>query len=315
MPDATGVQKPQTLDELMLAMDVVDTIRHRELVVARELAEGDRDAVLKARLREIYRGQGLEVSDAAIEQGIKALKESRFVYTPPVPGLARSLALAWVRRGVFIRRVAAVAGIVLVLAGVGYFGFVLPQQQAEAQARIEITETLPRELQLAAGSARIETRDTDVIARINGLERDGQAALGRGDAAGVRESVAALNAIRSQLVETYAVNVVSGQSETSGFWRIPDSNPSARNYYLVVEGVQPDGQRAKVTVRNEETGKTEVVSRWGQRVPESFFEAIKADKLDNGIIERNPVGRKLRGEIEPRYDFPKQGGAITSWSE
>ncbi|MFN9355683.1 MAG: DUF6384 family protein, partial [Alphaproteobacteria bacterium] len=92
MPEAMGATKPQTLDELMLAMDVVDTIRHRELVVARELAQGDRDAALKARLREIYRGQGLEVSDAAIDQGIKALRESRFAYTPPAPGLGRSLA-------------------------------------------------------------------------------------------------------------------------------------------------------------------------------------------------------------------------------
>ena len=33
-------QRP--LDEVMLAMDVVDTLRHRELLVARELAAEDR---------------------------------------------------------------------------------------------------------------------------------------------------------------------------------------------------------------------------------------------------------------------------------
>ena len=31
------------LDELMLAMDVVDTLRHKELVLARELSADDRD--------------------------------------------------------------------------------------------------------------------------------------------------------------------------------------------------------------------------------------------------------------------------------
>jgi hypothetical protein len=30
---------PATLDELMLAMDVVDTLRHREILVERELNE------------------------------------------------------------------------------------------------------------------------------------------------------------------------------------------------------------------------------------------------------------------------------------
>jgi hypothetical protein len=51
------------------------------------------------------------------------------------------------------------------------------------------------------------------------------------------------------------------------------------------------------------------------RVPEAFFNDIRRDKLDNGIIEKNPIGRKLRGELDPRYTFPKEGGAITSWGE
>jgi hypothetical protein len=66
---------------------------------------------------------------------------------------------------------------------------------------------------------------------------------------------------------------------------------------------------------NEETGKAETVTRWGVRVPETFFDTIRRDKQDNGIIEQNPIGQKLRGELEPRYGFPKEGGAITSWDE
>ena len=76
-----------------------------------------------------------------------------------------------------------------------------------------------------------------------------------------------------------------------------------------------DGQRLPVTVVNEETGKSATVTRWGVRVPEAFFNDIRRDKLDNGIIEKNPVGRKQRGELDPRYLFPKEGGAITSWDE
>ena len=48
---ATG--KPQTLDDIMIAMDVVDTLRHREDLVHRELNEEDREAELIARLRKI----------------------------------------------------------------------------------------------------------------------------------------------------------------------------------------------------------------------------------------------------------------------
>lgn len=49
----------QTLDELMLAMDVVDTLRHQDNLVARELDESRREAELIARLRQIYESQGL----------------------------------------------------------------------------------------------------------------------------------------------------------------------------------------------------------------------------------------------------------------
>ena len=63
-PPAGAPGKPsQSLDEVMLAMDVVDTLRHQENLVSRELSEQDRDAQLLQRLREIYRGQGIEVPD------------------------------------------------------------------------------------------------------------------------------------------------------------------------------------------------------------------------------------------------------------
>ena len=78
---------PQKLDELMLAMDVVDTLRHQDNLVARELDETRREAQLIERLRQLYRGQGIEVPDRVLHEGVGALKESRFVYTPPTPAL------------------------------------------------------------------------------------------------------------------------------------------------------------------------------------------------------------------------------------
>ncbi|HJR69030.1 MAG TPA: DUF6384 family protein, partial [Gammaproteobacteria bacterium] len=73
------VKEPAPLDELMLAMDVVDTLRHKELVLARELMAGERDEDLLERLRDIYTGQGIEVTDEILTQGVKALREERFV--------------------------------------------------------------------------------------------------------------------------------------------------------------------------------------------------------------------------------------------
>jgi hypothetical protein len=53
------------IDDLMLAMDVIDTLRHNQDFVARELDEPRREAALMDRLREIYRGQGITVAARA----------------------------------------------------------------------------------------------------------------------------------------------------------------------------------------------------------------------------------------------------------
>src|SRR6185436_13665776 len=137
---------PQKLDELMMAMDVVDTIRHRELLVERELDQGLRDDQLRDRLREIYKGQGIEVPDRVIDDGIKALKDSRFVYVPPKPSLSVSLATMWVYRWPIFSRVAIVLVAVVALWAAYFFLVQRPQQFAAENARIELAETLPQAL-------------------------------------------------------------------------------------------------------------------------------------------------------------------------
>ncbi len=81
MPVGTAEAEP--LNELMLAMDVVDTLRHRELMLEREVEAGDRDQRLLLRLREIYTGQGIAVTDDVLAQGVSALREERFLYVAP----------------------------------------------------------------------------------------------------------------------------------------------------------------------------------------------------------------------------------------
>ena len=105
----------------------------------------------------------------------------------------------------------------------------------------------------------------------------------------------------------------SPNPERSGIWRIPDANTNARNYYIIVEAVTPEGRVLKRTVVNEENGKRYEVDKWGLRVEEPVFERIAADKQDDGIIERDRFGSKPRGYLEPRYEFSTTGGAITRW--
>src|ERR1700741_681869 len=117
---AVATSKPQTLDDIMIAMDVVDTLRHRDDLVRRELSEEEREAELVARLRKIYHDQGIEVPDRVLADGGKALKESRFVYTPPPSGWKRSLLTFWTRRETYGKRGAALVAL-LVVGLTGYY--------------------------------------------------------------------------------------------------------------------------------------------------------------------------------------------------
>ena len=66
-PTSAGDQK---LDDVLLAMDVVDTLRHREQLVARELDEEGREEELLQRLKDIYEAQGIEVPERILKDGV-----------------------------------------------------------------------------------------------------------------------------------------------------------------------------------------------------------------------------------------------------
>ena len=51
-------------------MDVVDTLRHRDLILQKELDQDGREKKLIARLREIYAAQGIKVTDEILLQGV-----------------------------------------------------------------------------------------------------------------------------------------------------------------------------------------------------------------------------------------------------
>jgi hypothetical protein len=68
-------------------------------------------------------------------------------------------------------------------------------------------------------------------------------------------------------------------------------------------------------VVNQEDGKTYTVSKWGVRVPEATFNAVRDDKTDDGIVEDNILGEKRRGTQKVTYLMPVEPGAITQWND
>lgn len=301
------------LNDVMIAMDVVDTLRHDERIALQELDNEGRRADLIKRLRKIYQDQGIEVSDRMLEEGVKALEESRFSYDPPPDDWRRKLAEIYVTRMDWGRWVlGALAGILFVW-GAWYMVYERPRAIAIEQQRVELAETLPRQIKSSAANIATEAKDPEVVAAARQIEKDGLAAALRGDAPAARKSAKTLREMLSELREDYAIKIVTRKGQLSGLWRIPKVNPGARNYYLIVEAVRGDGSVVPKTIVNEETGKRERVKTWALRVPKSVLDAVQLDKSDDGIIQNATVGVKKRGLLKPDWNVEVTGGALSRW--
>ena len=306
---ATDEQNRPALDDLMMAMDVVDTLRHDERLVERELAEEDREAALLKRLREVYSSQGIEVTDKILRDGVAALKDDRFTYVPPAGGLQVTLAKLYINRG----RVAvglAVAVALLVVVVLAYQIFVLGPQRANDRL---LAETLPAQITELRTELVDQASDPTIVTAATPLVADAEAALSAGDVAETQAAVARLETLQSAINTRYEVVIVNKPNVQSGVWRIPPTNQNTRNYYLIVEAIGPGGDPIAQTITSEESGETKTVEMFGVRVPERVFNAVGQDKTDDGIIQNNVIGTKERGVLAVDWSVPVEDGRIFEW--
>ncbi len=188
----TSAPAQPPLDDLMLAMDVVDTLRHGEAVAEREIAGVDRRARLIERLKEIYKAQGIAVPDRILADGVDALEQERFVYKPKTGGFAFTLARLYVRRGQIGRRVGIVAALVLAAFIGWYFLVQRPAAQRAEVARIELQETIPGQIRRLRDLVIAETEDPLAEQAANATARTGLEAAAAGNADAARATVGTL---------------------------------------------------------------------------------------------------------------------------
>lgn len=310
----TAPTHTRTLDDVLIAMDVVDTLRHRDLILQKELDQDGREQQLIARLREIYAAQGIEVTDDVLREGVRALEERRFHYKPAAPSFGVILAKIYVSRDRWWKPlVGALAAI-----GAGIFayqiGVVQPAKAKEARIERALAQTLPAQLETAHRQTLAASESEMADQRAAAYMMDGQVAIQSRDVDAAETAIAKLDQLQKDLAVSFDVRVVYGPGEPrSGIFRIPDDAPNARNYYLIVEAVDPAGRLVEIEIESEEDRKIERVTRWGQRVSEEAFNAIASDKSDDQIIQNAVIGAKITGHLAPTYSVATPGGAILEW--
>ena len=302
MSSTAVVSKKQPLDEVMLAMDVVDTLRHRQRMVDKELDSNSRALELRKRLKKIYAAQGIDVPEHVIEDAVKALEEDRFSYKPAaVDSFGRKLAEIYVQRAVWGKWLFGLLAALIIAATLYQFAIVMPRAALPAQ----IEAANQTSVQLAKSPAAKQLAAQEYAAA--------KTALRNKDYKAVKTQLNAIEDLQAKIEQEYTLRIVSERGIRSGVWRIPDVNKRAKNFYLIVEAINNKGQALRLPISSEETGKTKLVSKWGLRVDQRIFESIQRDKRDDGVIQNDRIATKRRGYLKPDYSIPTTGATITRW--
>lgn len=312
-PTSDLTKSDETLDDIMLAMDVVDTLRHEQFMLEKDLAGEARREDLINRLRGIYKAQGIEVPDAVLMDGVLALEEERFRFTPAKPGFGTRLARLYVNRRKWLPLIYTLTFIFGSVLLVNYVGFVRPQQVEAKKIETQLTKTLPQELTEARERAIDLAGTDDLKARANALHEDGENALNDKNIQGAEQAIQNLENLSRALGQSYELRIVSRFNEASGIYLDSKINPDIRNFYLIVEAVGAGGSVLAVDIEDEEYKTIERVTKFGVRVPKSVFDAVAADKRDDQIIQDDILGRKARGALEPTLKFEGPTGYIVDW--
>ena len=306
MDAATAV--PAELNDAMLAIDVANTARR-----ASEAGAGPADTGMRDTLRGLYRQQGIEVSDNALDTGIAAAADGRFGYRPPRQGPGLTLARLYVVRDKWLPATVAVVLMFAISFG-GFFFVYRPWHDAQTQqSELDLSQRMPAAMDAIYQTIYDETKVQQAANDALAIRDRGKAAAAKGDRAAAQQAIDDLTLVRDRLQQDYQLKVVDGPGAKWGFWTFPKSNSEATNYYLIVQPLDAQGKPETLPVRDEETGRIDTVSVWAERVPEEVYRAVEADKADDGVIEQNLVAVKDYGFLEPDYLVQALGGQLTRW--
>ena len=298
------------LDDVMLAMDVVDTLRHDAILLEQDLSAPEREQQLIDRLRQIYKNQGIEVPDNILREGVQALDDHRFAYEPQKGGWLSKL---YISRGRWGRPVMVGLGMIALAVGLEYTFIEAPKQREVKRVERALSVDIPKALDMARQEALATAKTEPIKSKIQALYADGIAATEAGNAEVATRLSENLTHLNTELKQSYALRIVSRPGENSGVFRLHDDDASIRNYYLIVEGIAANGKPQMVTIISEEDQKTKRTNIWGVRVPKDVFYRVAADKKDDQIIQNAIIGTKKRGFLKPDYNIETSGGLIVEW--
>lgn len=153
-------------------------------------------------------------------------------------------------------------------------------------------------------------KDEDGKMRLNSLIGAARHAAQQGNQKDFNVQMQRIQDLSRYVMTDLSVRLVDKPGQDTGFSR---SNDVTKRYYLVLEAVDQSGAVVPHEVQNVETGAIEKVNRWAQRVDETEFRRVVADKKSDGVVDDYLFGKKPAGYYSIQYDRPHLNSSVTRW--
>jgi hypothetical protein len=313
-----------SLEELTRIMDVATTLRKERAIVDQQLNIDQIKAKLRERLLEAAKVSGDPVTEAEIAAAVEQYYDRLHEFQEPPASLATFAAHVWVRRGAILKTLAAVVAAIGVIWGMLAAGL-LPgparDRRLAEQRQAEIASEYSNVERAAAAIGKLSS-ESDVERDVAALVATAGAAQTKGDEGALRNVAAQLAELQQALEMEYTVAIVNRPGEPSATQRnwTDEKGMRSSGFYVFVEARDARDNPVQVPIHSRETDRTEMVSRWGEQVPEAVFDRLAADKQADGVLDEHDFGVKRRGTRQLEVTLKgadgqplQRGGQITSW--
>ena len=294
-----------SLHEMLRVMDVARELRNDREMAERALARDDVRRALREKLMRTAELSGDRVTEQEIDAAIETYFANRHQYEDPKFSPSVFLAHLWVRR----RMILAVAGTALITLGTLWALFLSPfaplssarQQERVVAAALDQSSSLVQQI-------RAMSSDPSIVEMAESLAAEARAA-GRTDPTGAIQAQQQLAELHEQLSTTYSIQMAPDNDGTSLFESL-QGNGELSGYYVVVQAVDSSGNVIPQNIRNAETGTTETVSRWAERIPKDVFDRLVEDKVADGVLDEIQFANKPRGRLDMEMVLPGSNGGV-----
>jgi len=189
---------------------------------------------------------------------------------------------------------------------------------------------LPGQLEQVYASVKSVAKEKEALEKAETIYQEGQSYLANVEVQKLSKTVSQLQDLDTRLSQEYTIRIVSREGVKSGIDRY--YNGKFSGWYLVLEAIDSKGSVVPLPILNTENGQTETVKMWGEKVAETdpkivkkmqrtgrydhnnLLQKVVKDKLDDGIVNDNIVGKKEKGYLDYRLNNPEFSGVrITRW--